>query len=477
MEKISISEIVEATKGTLVGRGLVESVKNISIDSRSLRKGDFFIPLKGENFDGHKFITEACKKGICGFLFSESDAFAPDLIAKKYLNGILVKDTTKALQDIAMYYRNKYNLKVACVTGSNGKTTTKDILGTMLSSEKVLVTEGNKNNHIGVPLMLLKLKSRIKKAVLELGMNHSGEIRRLTQLASPDVAVVTNIGYAHMEFFKSLDEVAKAKLEITEHLKEDGVLIVNGDDEVLMRNLKKYKGKVITFGLKSANDVYAKDIKADAEKISFTIKDGKAKKSFKVSVELIGKHNVYNVLAAFCAASSMGVDTDVILSSLDNLTISDNRMRKQTVKGITMINDAYNANPTSTAAAITALTDMEVKGKKIFVFADMKELGKISKKAHAEIGEKVAKAGIDFFVTFGDLAKEAAVSALKNKMPEENVVSVNTQKEAASALMRILDKGDSVLLKGSRVMKLEQIEKYLFDLMTEKKSQNKGVLV
>lgn len=474
LEKITLKEIVEACKGLLVGEGMCGSVSSISTDSRSLKKGELFIPLCGENFDGHKFIDEAAKKGICGFLFSDELAFASDLIGKKTLFAVKVKDTTKALQDIAAYYRRKYDIKMICVTGSNGKTTTKDILGTVMSSsENTLVTEGNKNNHIGVPLMLLRLKENIKNAVLELGMNHKGEIDRLSKLTRPDIAVITNVGYAHMEFFKSLDEVAKAKAEIKNHLDKKSPLVVNGDDKVLMNELKSYKGRLVKFGTKGTNNYIAKDIDAEKGALEFVIKDKADKKEYAVKTNLMGRHNVYNLLAAYAAAKEAGKSANEIIASFAEIKISDNRMRLKDFKGITFINDAYNANPTSAKAAVEAFSALKCKGRKIFVFGDMKELGKISKSAHQEVAEAVLKNGIDVLVTLGASTKEA----VKDLSTKGNVFSFETHKDAAFFIIGMIEAGDAILFKGSRAMKLELIEKFLFDLMTEKKTQNEGALV
>ena len=458
---LKIKEIVTCTNGKLIAGNMTGAVKGISTDSRNINKGELFIAVKGPNFDGHNFIDKALDKKAQGLLVAKAWFGAcADKMAKIKRPIIIVPDTVIALGQIAHFYRNKFNRPIIAVTGSNGKTTTKEMIATVLCSKyKVLKSPVSFNNHMGVPLTLLKLTSLHKAAVLEMGMNHKGEIRCLSNIARPDIAVITNAGRAHLEFFNNLQEIIQAKCELLEKLGKDAIAIVNADQTELFTQANKFNVKLIGFGIKNDCQYRASNLIEVNGGLEFAIN-----KKHKFRLNILGRHNAYNALAAIAVADQLGIDMQNIQKQLMGFQGLDLRMQKMALNGIEIFADCYNANPDSTQAAIETLIAVKSEKRKILVFADMLELGKFSKDCHYDIGKLAAKRRVDILITVGTAAAEAAKAARDYGMSKQSVFSCVNCEEAYRMLTEILQPKDVILLKGSRRMCLEQILEKIVDM-------------
>ncbi len=448
---MKVREIIEATRGNLISGDPDTAIKTsrISADSRSMRKGDLFIALSGVNFDGNDFISDAFRKGAIGAVVR-----APWRTGQGAKDGkiiIEVRDTTKALQDIAHHHRMKFDIPVIGVTGSSGKTTVKEMIWTALSAGyNVLKNEGTKNNHIGVPQTLLKLNKGHDICVLEMGTNHPGEIRLLAGIARPSAAVITNIGPSHLEFLKDLKGVFDAKREILEHLADSGLLILNGDDPFLSR-IKDIRFDIVRFGLSRFCDVRATSVNVKGKKVRFTVNGAHA-----FTINALGAHNVYNALATIAVASSFGVKIGSVRRSLSGHAPSNMRLDLMTVGGIDIINDSYNSNPLSMNSALEALKVYQARRKWV-VTGDMLELGGKGKYFHGLLGEAIARSGASGLMTFGELSRYTFIAALKCGMDKKSIWHCERHEDIVSILRRIVRKGDAVLIKGSRGMKMERV--------------------
>jgi UDP-N-acetylmuramoyl-tripeptide--D-alanyl-D-alanine ligase len=431
-------------------------IQGISIDSRNIKKGELFVALKGDRFDGHDYVPDAIKKGAWGALV-ERTTFENRFSSLGGLKNILlVEDTLYALQEMAGMHRKKFTIPVVGITGSNGKTTTKEMLGGILRQKgPVLINEGNLNNHIGVPLTLLKLDPRHKAAAVEMGMSAVGEIDMLSQMVSPDVGVITNIGPAHLEFLGSMDRVAEAKGELLNNLKADGTAVLNADDQYFPVLKNKFSGRILSFGIDREADVSAVDIRQEKEYTDFTLLAGGSKAG--VRLRTVGKHNVYNALAAAAAALAAGMSIDAIKYGLDAFTPVAMRSEIKQIQGRIVLADYYNANPASMEAALSTLMSLTMGRQAIAVLGDMLELGVSAAEAHGDIGRTVARLGVDLLITTGSLAKHMARGAVEAGMPSDRVFEANTLSDAARLLREHSRPGDAVLIKGSRGMKMEKI--------------------
>lgn len=459
MKPLSFKEIIEATSGTLAGKNHPQSVSGISTDTRTLKRGELFIPLKGENFNGHKFIGEALKLGASLVFIQEK---IPSGLRDEPL--LKVNDTLKAFHDVARFYRKKFNVKVLGITGSNGKTTTKDIAAEILSREyKVLKNEENFNNEIGLPGTLLELDETHQIAVLEMAMRGMGEIRELAGIALPDAGLITNIGEAHMERLGTRENIMKAKAELLEELAPGGVSILNADDEWVDELRKKAPSRVISFGYRKNADVKLIDFKSlSLDGFDAKVDYGGRKISFKFPVP--GMHNLYNAMAAMAAGLCFGIKADSIKDALAGFKPAKKRMEKLLAPGgIIIINDSYNANPTAVRQVLVSLKDMKIDGKKIVVLGDMLELGEMEKMAHLEVGREVAVVSPDYFFTVGELAGISAENSVLSGMQRERVRTFSSNKEVAEEIKNLASSGDVVLIKGSRKMKMEEITGYLME--------------
>lgn len=457
MEAMSLQEIASASKGTLMNSEAGLVVGGVSIDSRRINPGDMFIALKGESFDGHDFINIAVENGAAVVVTYKQPAECS-------VPYILVEDTMKALQDIARYYRKKFQIPFVAVTGSSGKTTTKDMIASVLSQRfNVLKTEGNFNNAIGLPLTLLKLQYDHEIAVLEMGMNSPGEISLLSDIVRQDVGVISNVGTAHIEKLGSRENILKAKLEIFHYFDRNNTAVINGDNDMLA-GFHAGKYPVVRYGLKDSNDLYAFDIKEKGEEgIDFSVNMEGAAESF--TVLLPGMHNVYNALSAIAVARLFGMEAGEIRRGLTNFKPSKMRMDIiNTRNGVKIINDAYNANPESMRAAINVLQGLKGSGKSISITGDMLELGEVSEKEHYGIGAYAAEKGVDMVVAVGNFSGSVKRGAEEAGMDSKHIYAFPLKEDAALFLEKILKPGDVVLVKGSRVMKME----YIVDLLRER---------
>ena len=446
---MQVSEIIKITKGKLLSgnKGVDVDLAAISSDSRIIKAGEFFLPLKGANFNGEDFIEDVFKKGAVG-VFTEGQG--PGVKGQDKII-IQVKDAAEALQKIAHAHRMKFSIPVIGVTGSNGKTTVKDMIAAVLSSRfNVLKSEGTKNNHIGLPQTLLRLTPEHEICVLEMGANHKGEIRLLSDLARPDIAVITNIGPSHLEFLRDPKGVFGAKKEIFEFLNKNGLAIVNGDDEYLSV-IKGRKFRTMRFGFEDTNDFRASRVMAEAGTIKFTLNE---RSSF--ILNLLGLHNVYNALAAIAVAYRFRISYDESRKALSGYSPAQMRLNINNIDGLVIIDDAYNSNPLSMRYALETVKNYPARARWI-VSADMLELGEKEKDFHESIGEAVAEAGFDGLLTFGSLSRHTYSRALECGMNKNRVWHCSSREEVADVLRKAAKQGDVILVKGSRAMMMERV--------------------
>ncbi|MCX8034220.1 MAG: UDP-N-acetylmuramoyl-tripeptide--D-alanyl-D-alanine ligase [Thermodesulfovibrio sp.] len=410
-----------------------------SIDTRTIGQKDMFFALKGTKRDGHEFLKDALEKSSGAVISKDVDI---DISGKTVLK---VKDTLEALQALGKYLRKKFIGKVIVVLGSNGKTTTKELISAFLSKQyRILKTEGNLNNNIGVPLCLSRLENNTEIMVLELGTNRKGDIRELCEIVQPQYAVITNIGYEHIEGFGSLEGVREGELEVLPYVK---TIFANGDDKFLMEGLKNWKGNLITFGLNKENDYYGSDIEFNNEGIEFVFHTDTT--SFPVKTNLVGLHNVYNIVSACAVALHFGVSQLMIKEAL--ASFNPPKMRGEILKlnGTEIFFDAYNANPSSMKVALNELARRRGKKKTIAVLGDMLELGEYTEIAHEEIGKWLKELRIEQFIGVGKF--------IKNALRYVNGCVFDEAKEAGKFLKEHLRGGEIILIKGSRAIKMEEI--------------------
>ncbi len=431
-------------------------IKGISIDSRNIKKGELFVAIKGDRFDGHDFVAEAIRKGAWGALVERAalESRYDKLCGLK--NIVPVEDTLFALQEMSHIHRKKHSIPVVGITGSNGKTTTKEMLAAILKLRgPVLKNEGNLNNHIGVPLTLLKLDARHRAAAVEMGMSASGEIDMLSRLASPDVGVITNIGPAHLEFLGTMDMVAEAKAELLANLKPEGTAVLNADDPYFETLKKKFSGRVLSFGIDKKADVSAGNIEQGKDYTDFRLRIGES--GVNVRLRTMGRHNIYNALAAAAAATAVGMLIDAVKDGLEEFAPVAMRSEIKIIKGRTVLADYYNANPGSMKAALETLITLRTGARSVAVLGDMLELGQAGTEEHREIGRAAARLGVDVIITVGVLSKHIIEGAFEAGMPTSNLFAAGSHAEAADLLEKQSRNGDAVLIKGSRGVKMEKI--------------------
>ncbi len=450
--------ILKATGGILVQGNPQASLAGVCADSRSIKPGEVFFALRGERHDGHQFVPEAVSRGARAVVVKRKVHGINDIS----ISVIKVRDTLRSLGDLANFWRRAHPIPLVAITGSNGKTTTKEMLAEILAERyKVLKNPGNFNNLIGLPLSLLKLNSRDQVAVLEMGMNRKGEIRRLAQIAEPNIGILTNISPVHLEGLRSLRGVSEAKGELLEVMGKGGKIVFNADDPMVVELSKRFRGKRTSFGIKNPADWAATEIRTERGKIAFLLNGPVGETS--ISLRLIGKHQVYNALAAAAAASHLGVGLEEIKKALEAFQPPSMRMELVTLgKDIKIINDAYNANPKSMEVALSTLEEMK-GGRKIAVLGDMWELGDYAVQAHIEIGHRVKKAGVKVLFLLGKLAPFVAKGAMEAGMDPEAIFIGKDHREIGHHLSLSLKEGDWVLIKGSRIMKMEGIIETLRD--------------
>lgn len=456
--KMNVEEILNATRGKLLIGNLKENCENFCTDTRKILENDVYVGLKGENFNGNEYYEEALRKGAKVAIVSGIEIPKEKLEQYKDKTIIEVDDSLIAFGKIAEYKRSLYNIPVIQVTGSVGKTSTRDIIANVVRTKyKTLQTEGNLNNHIGLPTTLLKLKDH-EALVVESGMNHLGEISYLGEITKPTIAVITNVGTAHIGLLGSRENILKAKLEILENLKPGGTIVINNDNDMLNKWAKEDKlYKKYTFGIDEESDVMAYNIKIGNKSSTYNVKINN--EEYTVNVPVSGKHFVYNSLCAIAIGNLLGISPENIIKGIETFSLTKNRMEVVKAKdNVTVINDAYNASYDSMKPAIEYLKELPAK-RKIAVLGDMFELGEFSEEIHRKVGIEVVTHKIDILVTVGKLAKYIAEEAKYLRMPEKNIISLETTEEASEYLNKILQKDDAVLLKAAHGMRFSEILK------------------
>lgn len=459
MEALTIREILEAVHGRLLGEfsDLDASVARVETDSRTISDGALFLPLTGERFDGHAYINTALERGAAGCLTQrERECYLP---GKFYIK---VDSTHRALRDLAVWYKARFDIPVVAITGSVGKTTTKDMVSAVLSEKfQVLKTEGNKNNDIGLPLTLLRLEKKHQLAVLELGMNHAGELDYLSGIAQPDVVLITNIGDSHIENFGSREKIFEAKCEIFHHAKPGAYAVLNGDDPLLATLRGKTPGEAVFCGEGEGLDYRARELESDwRSQISCRVDTPKG--TCRMDIPALGEHMVYPTLMAAAVGERFGMTLEEIAAGVRNFAPTKMRMNiLSRADGITILDDAYNANPQSMRAAIEVL-DGYTGDYKVAVLGDMFELGPLASVLHAGVGEFLSRSHVDCLVAVGELAKGIYDAAAASDVPECHCCA--TKEEALPVLKGLIRPGTTVLVKASRGMAFESITEYLKEI-------------
>ncbi len=447
MEKLLLSEIVTAVRGSFGYPSNIE-VTSISTDTRTIEKGAVFVALKGNNFDGHDYAAKAMELG------------AVAVVAERAIEGakcIIVDSTHLALLDIASYYRDKFNIKLVGITGSVGKTTTKEFVSLVMSKKfNTLKTIKNFNNEIGLPMTLFDLTNKHEAAVIEMGMSNLGEISRLSQTAKPDLCVITNIGFSHIENLGSQKNILKAKMEILDGADENAPLILSKDDKFLKDVKVRADRKKIFYSISDTSaDVYASDIITRDDKIEFNINsDGN---TYKAKINFLGEHNIKNALAAFCVGREYRISPESMIEAISEYIPEGIRQTISDINGVKIIADCYNSSPDSAKSALHTLSQINTTGKKIAVLGDMLELGKMSNELHRSVGEAVCEENIDLLLCLGDMSDYYIKGALKKGFDINNTKVFTSKDEIAEYLKSTMTEGDAILFKASRGMKFEEI--------------------
>ena len=466
MKDLTIKNILEVTKGKLLVGNEEYICKNYSKDTRIIKKEECYIGIKGENFDGNMFWEKALENGASTVIVQNVEIEAGKLKKWSNKNIIKVENTLEALYEIARYKRNLYDIPIIAITGSVGKTSTKDIVANVVSKKyKTLKTEGNNNNNIGLPFTILKMKDE-EAVVLEMGMNHFGEISLLASIANPNICIITNIGTSHIGNLGSRENILKAKLEILEGSKKRAV-IINNDNDLLHKwyeeNKEKYNIK--TYSIKEKSDVMAKNIDLKEQSSNFTCKiNGKEEK---ITVPVGGEHFILNSLCAITVGEVLGIENKKIIEGIEKFELTKKRMDIYDLKeGIKIINDAYNASLESMKASLKVLSKFN-ENRKIAVLGDMFELGDYAEEIHKKVGEEVAKNNVDILITSGKNSKYIAETAEK-ELKKENIYYLENKEEIEKLLQKIVKPGDVILFKASNGMKFYEIAERMINLWKRK---------
>jgi UDP-N-acetylmuramoyl-tripeptide--D-alanyl-D-alanine ligase len=447
VDPVTISAIAEWVDGELSCGNDGARIDSVSTDSRALKPGSLFVALRGEKFDGHHFISQVAQSGAAGAIVEEAALadLPPDFAV------IRVGDTLVALQRMAASYRRTLPMKVINITGSNGKTSTKDFTAEVLSGRgRVTKTEGNLNNHIGLPLTILRASASDDFGVFEIGMNHVGEIAPLARISRPDAAVITNIGVAHIEYMGSSEAIAQEKGMLAEAVGPDGFVVLPVDDAFTDSIAARTHAKVIRAGLEHG-DLYASDLKPDSEGTHFVAHAGGRMAEGHITAP--GRHMVRNAMLAVAVGIEYGVPLEECLEGLRRAKLTKGRLERKMVRGISILDDSYNANPDSMVAALETLG--QVPGRRIAVLGQMNELGIESERGHRRVGEAAAREKIDYVITIGAIASGIASAAREHGV--RHTLNLDTTAEAAAILRSMVRNGDTVLIKGSRSVKMETI--------------------
>lgn len=448
MNATPLSQIAAWAEGRVFGASSAAMVSTICTDSRALESGCLFVALRGDNFDGHQFVIEAARRGAAGAMVEQIPTGVPVSFPI-----IEVRDALAGLQALGRNYRSSLTVRVVGITGSNGKTSSKDITGAVLSRRfRTAKTSGNLNNHIGVPLTLLQLDSSHEVAVVEMGMNHAGEIAPLARMAQPDVAIITNIGMAHIEYLGSRDAIAREKSVLAEAVKANGTVILNADDDFTPSIAGRCEGRVITAGLQRG-DVRGLDLEVVEQGTRFRIEaDGR---TLAAELPVPGEHMVRNALLGVAAGLALGVTLEECVEGLASLQLSKGRLQSKRIGGLLVMDDSYNANPDSMTAGLATLAQMPGDGRRIAVLGRMGELGAEAERGHRRVGETAGYLGLACVITVGAEARWIAEAAHESGV--RTVVPVNSTEEAAKVLQEFSREGDIALVKGSRSARMERV--------------------
>ncbi|NGT11060.1 UDP-N-acetylmuramoyl-tripeptide--D-alanyl-D-alanine ligase [Clostridium perfringens] len=452
MLELNLQEIVKATKGALLKEADVKEIKAVSTDTRKIEEGTMFIALKGEIFNGNNYVLDAFDKGAKIAIVDEVKCDLNEL--KEDVALIKVENTGRALMDLAKFYREKLGLKVVGITGSAGKTSTKDLVAAVLSDKyKVFKTKGNFNNEIGLPLMILELDSTYDVAILEMGMRGLGQIKELAEIASPDLGIITNIGISHIEILKTRENILKAKMEIATFFDKNNTLVVCGNDDFLGA-LPEAEYKIVKTGVGENFKIGAKNIALEELSSKFTVYDGEKEEEF--SLDMPGEHNISNLMLGIAIAKELGVSFEEMKRGLKNIEATSMRLELIKKDGFSILNDCYNSSPVAVKSAIDVMKNIEGK-RRIAVLGTMRELGHKSEEAHEEIGKYAKENGIEKVLCFGDFSEN-----IKEGYGEGCTVYENKE-ELIKDLLNIICDGDIILVKASRSLKFEEITKALLE--------------
>ncbi len=456
--KGQLQDCLNAFEGRLLQGDLTCPFQGVSINSRTVSKGELFTCIKGERFDGHDFLANVIDKKVAGVILSNPEKL-PDISTQTGEEPFVihVQNTLKALQGLASFQRRRFPFQVVAITGTNGKSTTKEMIASILQTKfKTLKTQGNLNNHIGLPLTLLKREPSHEIGVLELGMSDAGEIKRLAEIAQPDIGVITNISEGHLTQLKSLKDIQSAKGELFDALTKEGTAIVNADDPLVLELAQSLRAKTVTFGIDQPADVRASEIESK-DNLGFQFKVNLFGKTISVRLPYLGYCNIYNTLAALATGYSLGIQEEAMTRGLENFQHMPRRNEQILHKGINLINDAYNANPRSMTEALKTLDTFKTQGRRIFVIGDMLELGDRFIAAHQKLGEEIAKSKVNTLLAVGKLAGLSAESARALAGEKIQILKFASHQEAAEFLIREAISGDCVMFKGSRGAAIEKV--------------------
>jgi len=449
MNPLTVSQIAQFAGVSLSSGDGTVVINNVSTDSRTIKPGELFVALRGENFEGHDFVEASAKAGAAGALVDLNWAGnVPNDFAL-----LRATDTQQAYQTLAANYRWSLALKVLAITGSNGKTSTKDFAASVLARRfRVTKTEGNFNNHLGLPRTILEATSEDEVAVWEIGTNHPGEIAALSKIAAPDAAIITNIGVAHIEFMGSREAIATEKGALAEAVEPQGTVILNADDPFSEGIAARTRAKVVFAGT-TGGAVRAIEIRQSADGSEFTIVEGAHR--CRAQLPVAGSHMVQNALLAVAAGRTFGLSIEECAAGLAAAPLTKARLQIKQIGGVQFLDDSYNANPESMKAALRTLVELDAEGKRIAVLGEMRELGTESERGHREVGETAATLGVDQLITIGDAAELIAKGARTAGL--DKVSSARSTGEAAKLLGEIAEPGDLVLIKGSRAARTEEV--------------------
>jgi len=453
--KFTLNDISAATSGEVIGDGTLEC-EGVCTDTRKLEGKNIFVAISGPHFDGHDFIEGALKSGVSALVVSDISKL-PDGVS-----AVVVGDTIQALGDIAMWWRSRFDIPCVAITGSNGKSTTKEMTDAVLSPlGKVLKTEGNFNNLIGLPLTIFKWDESHRVAVLEMGMNAQGEIKRLTEIARPNVGVITNINAAHLEKLHSIEAVASAKGELFDAMSSGGVAIVNDEDPWVKKVSEKYDGSRITFGMQNNSDVRFLNMESEGlDSVDMNLEAGGVE--FSAHLDVPGVHNVMNALAAISIGMALGVQPSDAAGRLKNFHPMEMRFeRVQLCNGVRVVNDSYNANPESMRMAFRTVGSAKRAGRFIAALGDMFELGSSSAKLHEGVGREAVENGAEKLYLVGEFAGDVARGALASGLNDDLIVICDDVEGLKSGLEKDLTAGDVLLVKGSRGARMERVVEHM----------------